>query len=264
MAPLSDSRESVDRRLIRRYREHGDVRARDRVVTRWQPALRSFVRPYRDRGQPAEDLMQVANLGLIKALDGFDLARRGRLMSFVAPTVQGEIKRYFRDHTRLLHVNRAAQELHAHVIATATERPRDDPRAVRDLATRAGLDAEQIDIVLRVDQAFQARSLEAPSGQTPEGDSDTTLADAVGTVDREFERAEERMVLDATCKILALKESDREILRLRVEDDLLQREIAERIGCSQMQVSRRLAAIAGDLRDQIKSLTQVSRGHRPA
>lgn len=261
MALLPDARESVDRLLLRRYRKHGDVAARDRLVERWQPALRSFVRPYVDRGQPVEDLMQVANLGLIKALDGFDPTRKRRLMSFVAPTVQGEIKRHFRDHSRFLHVPRAAQELHARVLNAADERPRDDPGAMRDLATRLGLDPDQVDQVLRADGAFHPRSIDTPN---VDRDDATPLEGALGEVDPGFEQAEERATLDATLNDAHLDETDREILRLRVEDDLLQREIAERVGVSQMQISRRLTEIAGVLTKHGRRLTRRPRNRRSA
>lgn len=238
-------RDALDLRLARRYRTNGDLEARDRLVLRCQPLLRRLVRPYLNRGHASDDLMQVANLGLVKAIDRFDPTRARRLVTFVAPTVTGEVKRHFRDHSWVAHVPRSVQEDHARVVSTADDTTGREPGDVRRRAERAGLSKERVDEVAAADQCFSALALDQPFA-----DSDAPVQDAFGAIDPGFEQAEHRATMETAFTDGGLTPQDRRIVELRFFDDLHQREIAADIGVSQMQVSRRLKAIHETLEAQ--------------
>ena len=196
------------------------------------PLARALASRYAGRGEPLEDLVQVASIGVMKAIDGFDMARGVRLSSYATPTVLGELRRHFRDRTWSVRVPRGLQELQLRVARGRDELTRDLGRSptVEEIADL--LDETLVDVLATIDSASarRARSLDEPVGH------DITLADAIGGSDPELERAEMRAVLDDAFGILTPR--DRHVLRLRFEEDMTQTEIAARIGVSQMQVSR--------------------------
>ena len=218
--------------LLRRFHEHGDELAREEAVARMLPLARALARRYAHRGEPLDDLEQVACVGLLKAVDRFDCAREVKFATFAVPTIAGELKRHFRDRGWMLRVPREVQELNAR-LARARERQTCElgrTPTLRELAAAAGADEEQTVEALGAGHAYRTLSLDQPA----EDGSD--LPDLIGHPDEGFELAEQRAVLDRGLAALAPRE--REIMRLRFYEGLSQREIAARVGISQMHVSR--------------------------
>jgi RNA polymerase sigma-B factor len=222
--------------LLNRYRSCGDRAARERLVAAMMPLVRRVASGY---GHPRhqEDLVQAACLGLVKAIDRWDAGRGHALRSYAIPTMHGEVRRWLRDHSWAVHVPRPLQEqVLAVTRATAVLRGRDgrSPTA-EEIATHLEMDIEQVLEALQAGRAYGAASLEAPLNGDPDAG---TLADVIGGDDELLDRAE-RVASLGSLKDL-LDDRDREILRLRFVEDLTQTQIADCIGCSQMQVSRLL------------------------
>jgi RNA polymerase sigma-B factor len=235
---LEDSFADSDRVLFARARG-GDARARELLTERYLPLARRLARRYQHSEESLEDLVQVASLGLLKAIDRFDAHRDVAFSSFAVPTVLGEIKRHFRDRTWSVRVPRDLQELVLRVDRAAAELSVGKRRSptVAELAEAVGATEEQVLEALRAAGAYHAGSLDAPRpGRVDADAAGESLADALGADEDGFERAEER----ATLAPLLARVSSRErlVLTLRFGEDLTQAEIGERIGVSQMQVSR--------------------------
>jgi RNA polymerase sigma-B factor len=245
-----------ERRLLRRVHLHGDMRARDQLAEDMLPLARALARRYSNRGEPLDDLVQVACIGVMKAIDGFDVHRPVRLASYATPTVLGEIKRHFRDRTWLIRVPRPMRERHLRVTRardTLTHRL-GRPPAVHEIA--ATIDATSGEVVAAIESAGarRARSFDEPIGEN------VVLADSLGEVDPEIERAELRALLGSAFDVLTQREQD--ILHLRFDEDFSQSEIAQRIGLSQMQVSRLIARSLTRVRLQLERRTTRG-GGRP-
>jgi RNA polymerase sigma-B factor len=221
-----------ERALLRRIHLHGDLRARAELAEDTLPLARALAGRYANRGEPFEDLLQVACVGVMKAIDGFDVTREVRFSSYATPTVLGEIKRHFRDKTWAVRVPRPMQELQLRVARARDKLTTELGRlpAVQEIA--ATIDAPFGDVVATVEsaRARRTRSLDEPIGE------DGTLADTLGGVDPEIERAEMRALLDGAFGVLP--ERDQDVLRMRFEDDMTQMEIGQILGVSQMQISR--------------------------
>jgi RNA polymerase sigma-B factor len=214
----------------------GDAAVRDLLVERFLPLARQLARRYQRANEPLDDLIQVASIGLVKAIDRFDPERGVAFSSYAVPTILGELKRYFRDSGWALHVPRGVQERAMQV-----------DRAVKELAGRLGrspsvdevaetVDASVEDVLsaMEASQAYEAVSLESErSASEPGGD---TFADAIGTEDERFDLVEYGAAIAPALE--ALQPRDRLILHLRFVEDMTQSQIAKRIGVSQMQVSR--------------------------
>jgi RNA polymerase sigma-B factor len=235
-----------EQELLRRIHLRGDRRARDELAEQMLPLARALAARYAGRGEPLDDLVQVACVGMMKAIDGFDLTRDVRFSSYATPTVLGEIKRHFRDRTWSIRVPRGMQELQLQVARERDKLTHELGRSptVQELAAELGATFEDILATIESASARRARSLEEPTGE------DVTLADSLGAHDPELERAEIRALLDGALDILRPRE--REVLRLRFAGDLTQTEIAERIGVSQMQVSRLIRQSLARLRMDIE------------
>jgi RNA polymerase sigma-B factor len=238
--------------LFVRWQEQGDATAREELVERFMPLARSLARRYGRSAEPFEDLLQVASLGLLKALDRFDPERGYAFPSFAVPTILGEMRRYFRDCGWAVHMPRRAQE-RALRVRDAQERltnERGRAPTVGQLAEYLELDIEEVLETLQVLLSYEALSLDAP----PPGRQDeaVTCADTLGHEDERYELVE----LDATvaAALKHLPERERLILRMRFVEDLTQTEIAGRVGVSQMQVSRLLRRSL----DQLRALTEVA------
>ncbi|HSD79131.1 MAG TPA: SigB/SigF/SigG family RNA polymerase sigma factor [Solirubrobacteraceae bacterium] len=218
--------------LLRRVHLHGDRRAREQLAEEMLPLARALAARYVNRGEPLEDLVQVACVGMIKAIDGFDVDREVRFSSYATPTVLGELKRHFRDRTWSVRVPRSIQELQLRVAKARDELSHELGRSptVQELADAVGAPFEEVLLTIESQGARRTRSLDEPVGD------EATLADALGDADPELERAEMRAMLDGAFDVLS--DRDREVLRLRFAEDLTQAEIAVHIGVSQMQVSR--------------------------
>ncbi len=234
------ARDARERQLFARVRANGDPAARAQLAELFLPLARSLALRYSHSGEPLDDLMQVANLGLVKAIDRFDTSRGIAFTSYAVPTILGELKRYFRDTTWAVHVPRDLQERAALVDRSADRMFSASGRApsVGELAATTGLSVEDVLEARDASMSYKATSLEAPSGS--DGEEDYTLADRLGSSDTELTRAEHAVTLQQLEHVLS--ERDREVLRLRFQEDLTQSEIAARIGVSQMHVSRIIRA----------------------
>jgi len=239
-----------EEQLFARHQQ-GDRVAREELVRRFMPLARSLARRYDRSSEPFEDLLQVASLGLLKALDRFDPALGHPFASFAVPTILGEMRRHFRDAGWSVHVPRGSQE-RALKVRDAQERlanVRGRAPTVQELAEYLELPQDEIIDALQAIQAYESLSLDAPRpGATDEA---TSYGDAMGQEDERYELVE----LDATVSAVLgrIPQRERQILRMRFVDDLTQTEIAERVGISQMQVSRLLRRSL----DQLRALTDT-------
>jgi len=236
-----------DRELFNRYHADGDVRAREQLVERFLPLARQLARRYQRAGEPLDDLLQVASLGLIKAIDRFDPQREIAFSSYAVPTILGEIKRHFRDRTWSVRVPRDLQELTLKVdraVGQLSEQLHRQP-SVAEIGAAVGADEEQVLEALQAGGAYRAISIDAPRGGAGDDDA-STLADSFGVDEDGFDRAEDRATLANLLTTVTPRE--REVLRMRFEEDMTQAEIGAVIGVSQMQVSRVIRQALGRLR----------------
>src|ERR1044072_7082485 len=185
---------------------------------------------YAGRGEPLDDLVQVACVGIMKAIGGCDVTREVRFSSYATPTVLGEIKRHFRDKTWSVRVPRGLQELQLQVAKERDKLTNELGRSptVQELADAIDAPLEEGLATIQSASARRTRSLEEPTGE------DVTLADSLGDHDPRLDRAAARALRGGACG--GLRARDREVPRLRLEEDRTQTEIADRIGVSQMQV----------------------------
>ncbi|HUY71681.1 MAG TPA: SigB/SigF/SigG family RNA polymerase sigma factor [Gaiellaceae bacterium] len=234
---MNGTTSEVDRRsLLRAYREQGDIGARDRLVEDFMPLITSLARRYAGRGEQFEDLRQVASLGLVKAIERFDLDRDVELVTYIFPTVVGELKRHFRDRIWAVSVPRRLKELHQQVsrlLEDQTARLGRSP-TIAELAEAAGVTEEEVVEAIEAGRAYSARSL--TSSPELDDDSDVELIDLLEVEEHGYEDAENRELLASGIK--ALDERERRIVQLRFVDGLTQSQIAAEVGVSQMHVSR--------------------------
>jgi RNA polymerase sigma-B factor len=220
---------------------------RDRAIEAWLPLARHLANRYAGRGEPSDDLQQVAVLGLIKAADRFDADRGIDFAGFAIPTIVGELKRHFRDRTWSIRVPRRLQELRLSITAannTLTHTLGRSP-TVADIAAHLKVSEEEILEGLEGARAYNSASLSTPVND----EGNTTLADTLGEQDAGFEMAELRVALGPA--LAALDEREQKIIGLRFYGNLTQSEIAERVGVSQMHVSRLLTRALAKLRTRI-------------
>jgi RNA polymerase sigma-B factor len=241
-----DRRAGDDQRLFRAWLDSGDTNARAALVERFMPLARSLARRYQRSGEPLEDLVQVASVALVKAIDRYDPARGYAFSSFAVPTIAGELKRYFRDHSWTVRPPRDLQEvtLRVETALTRLTQQLDRSPTTQELAEAAGLDDEQVLEALQARRGRSAVSLQSPQGDP--GDA-MTLGDTIGAEDPDLERAEQRAALDDLLKTVPARA--REMVRLRFEEDMTQAEIGAIFGVSQMQVSRILRQTIEQLRE---------------
>jgi RNA polymerase sigma-B factor len=224
--------------LLARYHEHDDQAAREELVERFLPFARDLALRYAYMGEPVDDLLQVASVGLLKAVDRFEPGRGTKFTSFAAPTILGELKRHFRDKSWALHVPRALQERTLALgreTEALTNRLGHSP-SVREVAMAFGCSSEEVLEAREVAMSYEAASLDARTARDDEEGG--ALVDLLGGEDSGYELAESRDAIAASWK--TLPESERRVLELRFMHDLTQREIGALIGYSQMHVSRLL------------------------
>lgn len=231
-----EARAHEDRRLLVRYHRHGDRAAREELVQRLLPLARRMARRYRRSDEPLDDLVQVATLGLIKAIDRFDPDRETAFSSYAVPTMLGELKRYFRDNGWAVHVPRGMQERVMQVDNAVKELSRRLGRSpsVAEISDAISSTPEQVLEAMEAASAYDAVSLESYRfGDQSDGE---TYAETIGVEDDRFELVEYGATIAPTLQALPMR--DRIVLHLRFVEDLTQAEIAQRVGVSQMHVSR--------------------------
>src|SRR3954454_85199 len=228
--------------LLRRYAADRDPADLEELVRRFRPLVRKLALRYVRGNEPLDDLEQVASLGLVKALDRFDPSKGFASTSFAVPTILGELKRSFRDTAWSAHVPRSVQERVADVRRESDVFASTHGRApsVRELATVCGCDEELVVEALDAAGALHPVSLDGPRRGDGEEEDDGSLIDRLGDRDAGYELVEDRVAIGAA--LPTLTDLQREVLELRFAHDLKQSEIAQRVGCSQMQVSRLLRA----------------------
>jgi RNA polymerase sigma-B factor len=236
---MADPEPGRELEAFRAYRADPSAEARNALVADHLGLGRSLARRFAGRGEPQDDLEQVAFEGLVKAVERFDPERGASFAAFAVPTIVGEIKRHFRDHTWATKVPRAAKELAPRLTKATEELSSQLHRAptVSELSEVLGVSEEVVIEALDTRGAYRPHSLNAPAGT----DESRTLEESLGADDRGFARVETRLTVDAL--VSSLPDRERRILELRYFDELSQDEIAARIGISQMHVSRLLRRV---------------------
>ncbi|MGH3728532.1 MAG: RNA polymerase sigma factor SigF [Micromonosporaceae bacterium] len=211
---------------------------RDRVANLCLPLAEHLAARFRNRGEPDDDLRQVAAVGLLKAIDGFDPTRGVDFSGYAVPTIVGELKRHFRDKGWTIRVPRRLQELKldiARAVSTLTQNLQRSP-SVTDIAGYLGCSEEDVLEGMDAAHAYSAISLAAPASS--DTSSLTTVADQLGFDDSALERVDDRATLRPL--LAQLPEREQRIIAMRFFDNMTQSEIAENVGISQMHVSRLL------------------------
>ncbi len=243
--PLTVDNPVDEYELLRRVHEDGDREARRILIERMMPLVRTLARRYANRGEALDDLVQVGCVGLIKAVDRFDLDRELRFSTFAVPTILGEIKRHFRDRAWSVRVSRGIQELNAKVAREADRLSTQLGRSptIEEIGRATGSTQEQVLEAMQGAQAYSTVPLEEPIGE------DGEPVAKLGAMDFNFDRAEERIELTRGLEVL--DDRERRIVALRFFAGLTQREIAEQVGISQMHVSRLLRRSLDQMSDHL-------------
>jgi RNA polymerase sigma-B factor len=235
--------------LLIAYHRDGDANAREQILIDLMPLVRALASRYAGRGEPLEDLVQVGALGLIKAVDRFDVDRGVEFTSYAIPTIVGEIRRHFRDKAWAMHVPRRLKELSVRLSRVLDELTNELGRSptIAELAEATNVEEEDVIDALDSAHAYSTRSLQAPFEE--EGDS---LSDRLGVDDPGFGEVEDSSLVDAGLD--ALDERERRIVELRFFREMTQSQIAAELGISQMHVSRLLRRALSTMRGRIEEL----------
>ena len=219
---------------------------REELLTGHLPLAEHIAMRYRDRGQPLDDLRQVARLGLIYAIDRFD-PERGDFVVFAVPTIMGEVRRYFRDNTWAMRVPRRVKETHLRIgsaIDALSQSLGRSPTA-KEIAAELDIDPDEVTQAVIAGNAYQPSSIDAVSVGR---DTEASLLDTLGEQESQFDRVEEYVAIRPL--LAGLPERERRILTMRFFESMTQTQIAQRMGISQMHVSRILAKTLARLREQ--------------
>jgi RNA polymerase sigma-B factor len=245
-----------DKQLLRRYHQDGDLQAREQLIERYMSLVRSLARRYAYRGEQLDDLVQIGAIGLIKAIDRFNLERGVELTTYATPNIIGEIKRHFRDKGWSVRVPRGLQELNVQVSKLVEHLTVQHGRSptIAELAEAAGVEEEDVLEALESGRAYSSVSLSSAGATDEEGEVDPL--ESLGSEDHEYEVSEDRAVLAPGFKVL--DERERRILHLRFFSGLTQSEIAEQIGISQMHVSRLIRRSLEKIREEIAEESEVA------
>jgi RNA polymerase sigma-B factor len=254
-SPGADARLAGEAELWRRFSKTRDPAIREELVRRNLPFAKRLALRYRGASESFDDLLQVANLGLINAIDRFDPEREIPFTAFASPTILGELKRHFRDRVWTVRVPRGLHDLMAEVDKAITELTKELQRSpsVAEIAERLEVDQTDVLEVLEANHNRRPLSLDRPAGN--EDGDEAPPAEWVGSEDEGFELVEGRIALDAALPYL--DERERLVLKLRFAEDMTQSQIAERIGHSQMHVSRILRRALARIREQIREQQQT-------
>jgi RNA polymerase sigma-B factor len=234
--PPTLTRRREEQELFLRYQRDGDTAARSELVERFLPLARRLARRYEQASEPLEDLVQVASLALVKAIDRFDASRGDAFSSYAVPTILGELKRHFRDSGWALHVPRGMQERVLEVNRAVESLARELGRSPnpQEVSSALKLPVEQVLEAIEAGAAYNTTSFDTP--RRTDGDEVGTIADTLGQTDDRFELVEQSATIQRG--LSALPERERSIIYLRFAEGLTQAEIADRLGISQMHVSR--------------------------
>lgn len=226
---------ATEETLLSEYAKTRRPDLEEELFVRFQPLARSLAMRYRGSGERNEDLLQVANLALVKALRGYDPVRGKRFAAYAAPTILGEIRRHFRDHSWRLHMPRSLQERTMQVERTTTSLGEELGKAptVSEVADRAGLTEEDVLDVYQAREAQRSMSLDMPVHRD-EAES-VPMIETVGSEESGYDAVEAQMAIEQSAR---LDEREQAVIRMRFVDGLNQYEIGEELGVSQMQVSR--------------------------
>jgi RNA polymerase sigma-B factor len=248
--PGPEERLARDAELWRRFARDRDPATREELVRRYMPFAKRLALRYRGASESFDDLLQVADLGLLGAIDRFDPERGIPFTAFASPTILGELKRHFRDRVWTVRVPRGLHDRMADVEKAIGELTRELQRSpsVGEIAERLGL--EQTDVLEAMEANHNRRplSLDRPAGG--DDSEESPASEWIGSEDGGYELVEGRIALDAALPYL--DERERLVLRLRFVEDMTQSQIAERIGHSQMHVSRILRHALNRIREQIR------------
>jgi RNA polymerase sigma-B factor len=247
---MSNTSQDVDFvALIEAYRA-GDESARDQLVDRYMPLVRSLAARYAGRGEPQEDLVQVGSIGLLLSIERFDTERGVQFTTYAVPTIVGEIQRHFRDRAWALHVPRRMKELSVRLGRAIESLTAELGRAptIAELAQTTGAEEDEVVEALQTSEAYSTRSLSQPLGH--DGPDDDTMQDILGVQDEGYAEVEDHALVEAG--LGALDERERRIVELRFFDGLTQSEIAARVGISQMHVSRLLRRALHTMRGRLE------------
>lgn len=241
------------KRLLEAYKIDGDKVARDRLIEEMIPLVRSLAVRYAGRGEAVEDLIQVGSVGLIKAVDRFDLDRGVELSTYAVPTIVGEIRRHFRDKAWAIHVPRRLKELNQRLGTVLDDLTAELGRSptIEELAKASGADEEEVLEALDSSQAYTARSLSALLDEGGDGSLVDTLAQEEAGYGQVETGALVGMGLDS------LDARERRIVELRFFDGLTQSQIAAKVGISQMHVSRLLRQALETMRGRLDEESEV-------
>jgi RNA polymerase sigma-B factor len=235
--------------LFRRYRIEGDESARDELITMYLNLVKYLASRFRNRGEPVDDLVQVGTIGLIKAIDRFDIDRQVEFTTYATPTIVGELKRYFRDKGWAIKVPRRLQELSFKVnqaVDALTARNQRSP-SIQEIAEYLGVTPEEVLEAMETSEAYNFVSLETDRGG--DGSDSFSILEYIGKDDALMDVVEDRATLSSALKELSPQEQ--RVLYLRFFEGLTQTEIARQLDISQMQVSRLLRRTLRVLRDNI-------------
>jgi RNA polymerase sigma-B factor len=246
-----------DKILLRRYHEDGDLQAREELIGRYMSLVRSLARRYSYRGEQLDDLVQIGAIGLIKAIDRFDLDRGVELTTYATPNIIGEIKRHFRDKGWSVRVPRGLQELNVQIsklIEQLTVQLSRSP-TIAELAKAAGVEEEAVLEAIESGRAYTSVSL-APGAGNSDDEGEVDPLESLGTEEHEYEVSEDRALLAPGFKVL--DERERRILHLRFFQGLTQSQIAKEVGISQMHVSRLIRRSLEKIREEIAEESEIA------
>src|ERR1041385_3278784 len=237
-----------DKVLLRRYHEQGDLQAREQLIEQYMSLVRSLARRFAYRGEQLEDLVQIGAIGLIKAIDRFDVNRGVELTTYATPNIIGEIKRHFRDRGWSVRVPRGLQELNIQLSRLIEELTVQNGRSptIPELAKAAGVTDEEVLEALESGRAYTSLSLSVGASSDEEGELDPL--ESLGTEEPRYEVSENLAMLAPGFRVL--DERERKILHLRFFEGLTQSQIAQQIGISQMHVSRLIRRSLEKIREE--------------
>ncbi len=237
------------RELFRRFKEEGDMDAREKLVMSHLNLVRFIANKFKNRGEPIDDLIQVGYLGLLKAIDRFDPSRGLEFTTFATPTIMGEIKRHFRDKGWSVRVPRRLQELSAKVnqaTDTLTSQLQRSP-TIAEIADYLDATVDEVLEAMESSSAYSSVSLEAPSGA--DDDDTPSVIDRYATEDSDLAFTDDRIIIEEA--LASFSPRERDVIEMRFLKGMTQIEIAEELGISQVQVSRLLRRTLKKIQDKI-------------